>query len=239
MAASSKSSQTAKNIVMALLAIWSIISLIVIVVWATSPVPKTSAQCYAELQEVTERLEGGRVVWTKDKQALEEKVMEEREKVEQHKVQILLLHQHLNASNASLEECQQEKVVLMGNISLLQENMELLRRTQKNLTTELSLREEHIEALQQNLTQAFHRTNACRSLNDAARSETLAAKSQTKACEAQLQHHSKQLQKCRSDAVVAKQIPPQQQEQDKSSSASGLRLPALMLHICSALHLLT
>lgn len=110
MAAPSKSSQTAKNVVIALLALWSIVSLIIIVVWATSPDLKPSAQCRAELQDLTEKLEGSRVVWNKNKEALEEKVLKEREKADQQKAEILLLHGRLNATNASLEECQQENV---------------------------------------------------------------------------------------------------------------------------------
>lgn len=110
MATSSKSSQTVKNVVMAVLALWSVISLIVIVVWATSPDLKPSAQCRTELQEVSEKLQGDRLEWTKDKTALEEKVLEEREKVEQQKSEIQLLHRRLDATSVSLEQCQHEKV---------------------------------------------------------------------------------------------------------------------------------
>lgn len=42
---SSKSSGTCCNLVMALLTLWSMVSLIVIVVWATSPHMKGVAQC--------------------------------------------------------------------------------------------------------------------------------------------------------------------------------------------------
>lgn len=106
----SKSSQKVKNVVLALLALWSIISLVVIVVWATSPDLKSSAQCRAELQELTEKLEGAKVVWNKNKQALEELVEAEREKQERQRAEILLLLGHLNATNVTLEECLQEKV---------------------------------------------------------------------------------------------------------------------------------
>ncbi len=110
MAASSKSSQTVKKVVIALLALWSIISLIVIVVWATSPDLKTSAQCRAELQEMTEKLEGRTVVWNKDRVALEEQVVSGKEKLALQSAEILLLKGRLSATNASLEECQQENV---------------------------------------------------------------------------------------------------------------------------------
>ncbi|XP_026202272.1 uncharacterized protein si:ch211-1a19.3 [Anabas testudineus] len=245
MAASSKSSQTAKNVVIALLALWSIISLIVIVVWATSPDLKPSAQCRAELQDLTEKLEGSRVVWGKHKEALEEKVLEEREKVDLQKTEILLLHGRLNATNASLEECQQENVILKGNISALQDTIEQLRHTQRNLTVELRLREDDIETLQQNLTLAFHQTQSCFSLNAAAESQKSAAESQTKACKTELEYQKKQLQKCRSDSAVAKQTPPPQQKQpqqdkDDNSAASPLTgIPVLTLLVCSALHLIT
>lgn len=95
---------------LALLALWSIISLVIIVVWATSPDLKSSAQCRAELQDLTEKLEGAKVVWNKNKQALEELVEAEREKQERQRAEILLLLGRLNATNVTLEECLQEKV---------------------------------------------------------------------------------------------------------------------------------
>lgn len=106
----SKSSQKVKNVVLALLVLWSIISLVVIVVWATSPDLKSSAQCRAELQTLMEKSEGAKVLWNKDKQALEELVTVEREKQEQQRAEILLLLGRLNATNVTLEECLQEKV---------------------------------------------------------------------------------------------------------------------------------
>lgn len=110
MAAASKSSQTAKNLLIAVLALWSIISLIVIVVWATSPSMKSSEQCRAELQDVTEKMEGAKVVYNKNKAALEEMVEAEREKQDRQRAEILVLLGRLNATNASLEECRQETV---------------------------------------------------------------------------------------------------------------------------------
>lgn len=95
---------------LALLVLWSIISLVIIVVWATSPDLKSSAQCRAELQEANVKLEGANVVWKKNKQALEELVETEREKQEQQRAEILLLLERLNATNVTLEECLQEKV---------------------------------------------------------------------------------------------------------------------------------
>lgn len=110
MAAASKSSQKVKNVVIALLALWSIISLIVIVVWATSPDMKGRAQCHAELQEVTEKMEGAKVVFNKNKEALEMMVLEERRKTDQQRAENLVLLGQLNTTNVTLEECRQENV---------------------------------------------------------------------------------------------------------------------------------
>lgn len=107
---SSKSSQRARNVGMALLALWSIVSLVVIVVWATSPDLKGLSQCRAALQEETEKREGAKVVWDKNKVALEEKVLQEREENGRLRDQILVLLDRLNATNATLEECLQDKV---------------------------------------------------------------------------------------------------------------------------------
>lgn len=103
MAASSKTCLTGKNAAIALLALWSVVSLIVIVVWATSPDPKSSAQCCAELEKE-------KLVWDKNKVALEELVEEAREKQDRQRDEILQLLGRLNATSAMLEECRQEKV---------------------------------------------------------------------------------------------------------------------------------
>ncbi|KAF7645806.1 hypothetical protein LDENG_00197800 [Lucifuga dentata] len=188
-----KSSQTAKNVVIAVLALWSIISLIVIVVWSTSPDLKSSAQYRAELQKATEKLEGSRMVWAKNKAALEEMVEEAREQKAVQQVRIQVLLDHLRATNASLEECQQQNVVLNGNISVLQQQLELQQQTEANLTSLISQQKDHIEALQQNLTQAFHQTESCFSLQAAAQSQTQAAQSQTRACQSSQQYLQRQL----------------------------------------------
>nr|XP_020464719.1 uncharacterized protein LOC109965213 [Monopterus albus] len=243
MAASSKSSQTAKNVVLALLALWSVISLIIIVVWATSPDLKSSAQCRKELQDKTEKLEGAKVVWNKDKVALEELVLKARQERDHHRAECLLLEKRFNATNILLEECQQERGVLHMNISVLREDIEQLRQMEANLTAQLRLQEDHIEELQQNLTQAFHKTESCFSLKDAAQSQMQAAKSQTRACESNQQYLQKQLHKCKTEPEtpkVPKQTAAPSCSTDDNNSASPLAgIPVLALLVCSALHLIT
>ncbi|XP_028260617.1 uncharacterized protein LOC114435188 [Parambassis ranga] len=239
MAASTKSSGKAKNVVIALLALWSIISLVIIVVWATSPDLKSSAQCRAELQEATEKLEGAKVVFNKNKVALEEKVLEAREEQDRQRDQILLLLGRLNATNVTLEECRQETVVLNGNISALQEDIQQLLRREANLTAQLSLKEDHIETLQQNVTQAHHQTESCFSLKAVAENQMLAAQSQTRACTSDQQYLQRKLQKCKGAEPEAPQ-PTHQAASSPSSAATPLAcIPVLTLLACRALHLIT
>ncbi|XP_034563304.1 coiled-coil domain-containing protein 18 [Notolabrus celidotus] len=241
MADPSKSSQTAKNVVIALLALWSIISLVVIVVWSTSPDMKSAAQCRTELQDTTEKLEGVKVVCKKNKVALEEQVEAEREEQLKQKAEILVLLGHLNATNHTLEECRQENLILQTNVSVLQENIEQLRLTEANLTAQISLQQDQIDAMEQNLTQAAHQTEACASLRAAAESQMLAAQSQTRACESGQQYMKKQLLKCKLEESEApeqsQQVPPAPTPSSDASPLSGI--PALMLLVCSALRLIT
>ncbi|CAJ1059570.1 coiled-coil domain-containing protein 18 [Xyrichtys novacula] len=243
MADPAKSSQTAKNVVIALLSLWSIISLIVIVVWSTSPDLKSSAQCRTELQDATEKLEGVKVVCRKDKVALEEQVEAEREKQDKQRAEILMLLGNLNATNHTLEECRQENLVLQANVSVLQENIEALRQTEANLTAQIGLQEDQIDALEQNVTQAAHETEACASLRVAAESQMLAAQSQNRACESRKQFLDKKLLKCTQEDSEApqqtqqKQNPPTPTPSSDAAPLSGI--PALMLLVCSALRLIT
>ncbi|KAF3834754.1 hypothetical protein F7725_027312 [Dissostichus mawsoni] len=256
MAATSKSSQTAKNVVLALLALWSVVSLIIIVVWATSPDLKSSARCRAELQEVTEKLEGAKVVYGKNKVALEELLEETKEQRDVLRADLLVMGGRLNAINATLEECRLENVVLNWNISALQEKVELLRQTESQphgsdrsagsrremmnscmaqigesivFLINISVQNDppgtnHIEALQQNVTEAGHQTESYSSLRAAAESQMLAAQSQTRP-------------KCKE---VESEAPELEQADGESSAPPTLSgIPALMLLLCSALHLIT
>uniref|UniRef100_A0A3Q2SR57 Uncharacterized LOC105940208 n=1 Tax=Fundulus heteroclitus TaxID=8078 RepID=A0A3Q2SR57_FUNHE len=243
MAAPSKRSSKVQKVVIGLLSIWSIASIIIIVVWATSPDFKGSAQCRAELRELTEKLEGAKVVFNKDKVALEEQVLEAREEQDRLRGEILLMLGRLNATNATLDECRQQNVELTENVTALQEDVRLLQQKEANLTAQLGLQEERVEALQLNLTQAAHQTETCFSLKAAADSQMLAAQSQTKGCESREQYLGKQLQKCK----AAESAAPQEKNQASSSESAPPKdaaaplagIPALTLVLSAALHLLT
>ncbi|XP_030640927.1 uncharacterized protein LOC115821280 [Chanos chanos] len=194
----SKSSQTTRNVVIACLALWSVISLIIIVVWATSPDLKGAHQCRSELEEQRREYEKARVTWENTQKVLEEQVNQGRENQSTLQNQIQLLNQHLTELNATLGECQQENVILRENITALENEIEAHIRTEANLTSEIALQKEQIECLQLNLTQTQHSLEACAARQSAAESLMTAAKKDTEACQSSKQFLQKQIQKCKS-----------------------------------------
>ncbi|XP_056133230.1 uncharacterized protein si:ch211-1a19.3 [Lampris incognitus] len=227
---SSKSSQT---IVIALLSLWSIVSLIVIVVWATSPTMKSASQCQAELQEVTEKLEGAKVVWSKNKVALEEMVEEGRENVTQKQEEVQRLLQRMDAINVSLDACRQENVLLSRNISDLEQQIEEHRDMEANLTAQISLYQDQLETLHMNLTQAFNQTASCFYQSSAAVSQLMEAQKLTKSCHSSRQQLEKKLLTCN-------KADPQTHQQTTKNAANAITsfLP-LVGAVCCSLRLLT
>ncbi|KAK7127999.1 hypothetical protein R3I93_020553 [Phoxinus phoxinus] len=195
--ASSKSSQTTRNIVIACLALWSIISIIIIVVWATSPDMKGASQCRKEMQALTERHEGANVLWTKDRKALEELVRQGwrnqtalQKQIDQYKEQMQILNISLNVSLL-------ENVILNGNITILESKIEEYKLIEGNLTTEIGLQKDQIEALEHNLTRKAQDMATCEALRLASIQLQTAAERQTQGCETTKQYLQKQLKKCK------------------------------------------
>ncbi|KAM9385354.1 uncharacterized protein KZ484_006910 isoform 2-T2 [Pholidichthys leucotaenia] len=228
--ASSSVSQKVKTAVLVLLALWSIVSLVVIVVWCTSPDLKGAAQCREELKETTEKLEGVRVVWRKDREALERLVEGEREKGEALKEEKLLLLERLNITNSTLEQSRRTN-----------EEVQLLLQKEENLTAQIGLLEDQKEVLQLNLTEAGHQTASCFSLKAAAESQMMAAESQKKGCESRSQYLQKQLQKCNAVDAEASQQQGASMATATPSIAPALtaRSPIVALLLCAALILAT
>ncbi|CAL8251896.1 unnamed protein product [Merluccius merluccius] len=187
------SCQTFKNLLVGLLVVWGVVSLVIIAVWASYPKQIGAGPCGEHLQKVTEKLEGATVVWGQNKVALEEMVEDLRDNCTRQQQQIQTLVEHLVLSNRSLEACRQDQVVLNGNMSLLEQRLEQQKETEANLTANISLQREEVEALQQNVTQASHHVASCLSLKTAAESQALAAHSQTRACHSSKQYLEKQL----------------------------------------------
>ncbi|KAK2874450.1 hypothetical protein Q8A67_021603 [Cirrhinus molitorella] len=194
---SSKSSQTTRNIVIACLALWSIISLIIIVVWATSPEMKGASQCRTEMQALRERHEGAKVVWNKDRKALEDLVRQGwrnqtalQKQIDQHKEQIQFLNLSLNAS-------QQENAILKENVTFLEIKIDEYKLLEENLTAEISLQKDQIDALEHNLTLKAQELASCEALQLAAKQLQTAAEKQKQGCETTKQYLQKQLMKCK------------------------------------------
>ncbi|XP_068449047.1 uncharacterized protein si:ch211-1a19.3 [Clinocottus analis] len=235
--AGSGSSHPVRGVVLALLAVWSVVSLVVIVVWATSPDLKSSAACRAELQEVREKMEGAKVVSLQNQQSLERLLEDARQELAAQKAEGRLVLDRLHAANASLQSCRHDREVLNWNISVLQETVESLRQTEFNLSAQIDLQEDHMEALQQNLTEAGHQLQSSSSLRAAAEKHMQAAQSQTLACESREQYLHKQLLKCKDvDSGAAQETQQQDPASSSSPSSSSLSgLPVLVLLLCRAL----
>ncbi|KAI1891862.1 hypothetical protein AGOR_G00148100 [Albula goreensis] len=201
--ASSKSSKTKCNIVIALLAIWSLISLVIIVVWATSPDKKTPSQCKTELQALEDKLKEESDRFTKDKKALEEFVEQGRDNQTRLEREISKLSEMLRETNMNLSRCQKENVHLYENITALEVEIERHEEIQRNLTSKISVQKEKIECLEINVTQISHQHQACQNLQQAAEKQQKAAESLTKVCQIDSQSLQKQLQRCKAASPSA------------------------------------
>ncbi|XP_062412095.1 uncharacterized protein si:ch211-1a19.3 [Sardina pilchardus] len=217
--ASSKSSQTTRNVLIAVLALWSIISLIIIVVWATSPDMKGASQCRRELQELTEEQEGARVTWAEDKRALEALVRQGWNNQTLLQGQIDHYKHKLLQVNVSLDDCRQDNVLLNANITALENAIELHEAVEANLTARLSLQRDEMEGLQSNLTEKLHELDSCEARKAAAASLQTAAEKTAAGCRASKQYLQTQLVKCQTDIQKEESS---QQEQPPGSGASSL-----------------
>lgn len=227
-----KSSGKCMKLVLTLLTLWSIASLITIVVWATAPDFKSASQCRAELKELTVQHEGSKVVCQKNQEALEEMVTKVREEQDALRAELMLMVIKLNATNATLDQCREDNLVLATNISVLQETVETLQQKQANLTTLLAIKEDDIEALVQNLTVLELQTQTCYSLKEAAQAQSSASETQTRACQSQQQYLQRQLSKCKvSDSEAARQTTPEKTSPPGGSAAAPLSLSVVHITV--------
>nr|XP_046215374.1 uncharacterized protein LOC124041624 isoform X1 [Oncorhynchus gorbuscha] len=193
--ARSKSSGTCCNLVMALLTLWSMVSLIVIVVWATSPHMKGVAQCNVAQQSLTEKMEGAKVVWEKEKQALLESVRLSQENQTTLQQEMEVVAERLRENYVSLSLSLQENAMLHANETAQRSAIFLHRDTQRNMSLDLSLQREHFEWLRFNFTQAVHQSHSCSASCDASNSQAVAAMSQMKACESSKHYMMTQMER--------------------------------------------
>ncbi|KAF4083461.1 hypothetical protein AMELA_G00141600 [Ameiurus melas] len=192
--AASKSSNTVRNIIFAVLTLWSIISLIIIVVWATSPDLKGASECNTNLKNLREKFEKEKDVWTKDRHALEELVRQGHLNQSLLLTRIDLLKDQLQFLNQSLDSCLQQNDMLNHNISVLQDEIELHKAIEANLTANITQQQDTIELLQHNLTQTAIELGMCTDLRKAALNLQTAAEKQTQGCQSSKQFIQKQLE---------------------------------------------
>ncbi|MCJ8737897.1 hypothetical protein PDJAM_G00029270 [Pangasius djambal] len=196
--AASKSSHTMRNIVIIFLALWSIISLIIIVVWATSPDLKGASECNANLKTLKEKFAEEKDIWAKDRHALEELVRQGRTNQSLLLTRMDQLKDQLQKLNQSLDSCLKQKDMLNDNITVLMEEIDLHKAIEANLTAKITQQQDVIELLQYNLTQTLSELESCTDLQKAAQILQTAAEKQTQGCQSSKQFLQKQLEKCKS-----------------------------------------
>uniref|UniRef100_A0A672RA34 Si:ch211-1a19.3 n=1 Tax=Sinocyclocheilus grahami TaxID=75366 RepID=A0A672RA34_SINGR len=89
------------------------------------------------------------------------------------------------------------KAILNGNITILDSKIEEHKLIEENLTAEISLQKDHIEALEHNLTLKAQELASCEALHLASKQLQTAAEKQKQACETTKQYLQKQLTKCK------------------------------------------
>ncbi|XP_077573720.1 uncharacterized protein LOC144197043 [Stigmatopora nigra] len=213
------------KVALALLSLWSLISLVVIVTWATSPDLQSSARCRQELREGRERSLGAQELWARDKEQLDQELRRARQESQSRQAALQLVAQSLREANLTLDDCRQRQVLLLANVSGLQEEAELQRQRHLNLSEEFRRQEGHAEVLRHNLTQSRHLEEACSSLKAAADNQASAAQTQTRACRADRDFLRKQLVECQ-EAKSRAALPPQGRSQPPSQSGSGFAMPS-------------
>ncbi|XP_059385172.1 uncharacterized protein si:ch211-1a19.3 [Carassius carassius] len=230
--ASPKSSQTISNIVIGILTMWSIISLIIIVVWATSPEMKEANQCHKEMQALREKYEGEKVEWTKDRKAFEELVRQGSKNQSALQKQIDQYKEQIQFENISLSATLQENIILKGNITILESKIEEYKLIKENLTAEIRQQKDQIEALEHNLTLKAQELASCEALRLASKQLQTAAEEQKRACETNKQDLEKQLTNCKN---VDQHV---HQAEHTDSGAQGITMSSVSLAMIVCLSLL-
>ncbi|KAA0719413.1 PWWP domain-containing protein MUM1L1 [Triplophysa tibetana] len=190
--ARSSSAQNACKWILAVLTLWSMVSLIIIVVWVTWPPKASIEQCQAEQQALIEKMEGAKVVKEKEQSILNStlKLSFENQTELQEELEIILESER--EINASLTEILQRQMILKQNETALENNSILLQSKHHRLSSELAQQQDLIETLWVNLSSGAHHLDSCEALRVAANSQQMAAESQRKACQSTASYLAKQ-----------------------------------------------
>uniref|UniRef100_A0A8C1UGY3 Si:dkey-57k2.6 n=1 Tax=Cyprinus carpio TaxID=7962 RepID=A0A8C1UGY3_CYPCA len=195
--ARSNSAQNACNWIMALLALWSMVSLIIILVWATWPPLAGVTQCREAQRALIEKMEGAKVMKEKEQAVLKSALklsLENQTKLQEELGNLLEGQRTTDASlTDSLRLKVSEKLILKKNLTALENQRFMHQSEHARLFSELAQQEALSEILWVNLTSESHHLDSCAALQDAARSQQVAAESQRKACESETAYLDKQV----------------------------------------------
>ncbi|XP_057189076.1 uncharacterized protein LOC130553882 isoform X2 [Triplophysa rosa] len=196
MMARSNSTQNTFKWILAVLTLWSMVALIIIVVWVTWPPKASIEQCQAEQQALIEKKEGAKVVKEKEQRVLNStlKLSFENQTELQEELEIIL--ESKREIHASLTESMQLQTILKQNVTALENKSILLENTHHRLSSELAQQQDLIETLWVNLSSEAHHLDSCEALRVAANSQQMAAESRRKACQATAIHLAKQRENC-------------------------------------------
>ncbi|MCJ8731908.1 hypothetical protein PDJAM_G00204630 [Pangasius djambal] len=172
------------------------VSVVVIVVWATWTPRAGAGQCEARRHALLENAEGARVVWERERQTSERERALSTDTQTQLQREIHSITHTITHTNQMLTHHLHTQAVLRENLTALQNEVQQYKRAVAKLTTEHTHCTELIEELQVNLSREQHQLDSCSSLCDAVRSRYAAAESQRKACEIHTNYLHTQVEKC-------------------------------------------
>ncbi|KAM9501498.1 uncharacterized protein Hap1MRO34_011556 [Clarias gariepinus] len=182
--------------VAAVLALWSMVSVVVIMVWATWAPRAGAGRCEAQWRALLENMEGARVMWERERQTAERERQLSTDTQTRLQREIHTLTHTITHTNLTLSRHLRTQVVMRENLSALHDEVQQSKHVVDKLTTEHTHRTALIEELQVNLSHDQHQLDSCSSLCDAARSRYAAAWSQRQACEIHTKYLHTQLEKC-------------------------------------------
>ncbi|XP_055057667.2 uncharacterized protein [Misgurnus anguillicaudatus] len=199
--ARSSSAQNTYKWVTAFLMLWSMASLIVIVVWVTWSPKASIEQCRAEQQALIKEMEEAKVVKENEENDFKSTLKLSSENQTELQEELETIHKDQRETKASLAESLNLRMTLKKNLTAL-ENIRILHLDEyKGLSSMLAQQQALIETLWMNVSSEAHHLDSCAALRDAANSQQMAAESQRKACQTQTTYLAKQLENCRTKDV--------------------------------------
>ncbi|XP_060782879.1 uncharacterized protein LOC132890102 [Neoarius graeffei] len=180
----------------AVLALWSMVSVVVIVAWATWTPRAGTGQCETQQHALLENTEGARVMRERETETAERERQINTDTQTRLQQEIHNITHTITHTNQLLTHHLHTQAVLRENLTALQKEVQQYKHAVDKLTTEHTHCTALIEELQVNLLSEQHQLDSCSSLCDAARSRYAATESQRKACEIHTKYLHTQLEKC-------------------------------------------